>query len=157
MKNVLLTFSVVLVFQITAFTQETDLDSYHNCWGTVFETEQEGIRGALSFLSPTQSECRNGTAVLAIKKFKKRVQNQAEFEITDTLGVRTDCPENCLYITRCEDNGGNFKEYILLIKTEVLSDEFFNSFIKSWTYNANLKIIDASHKTLTCVNKDYGA
>lgn len=157
MKKNLLTFLTLLLFQITAFSQETDLDSFHNCWGTVFETEKEGIRGALSYLSPTQSECRNGLAVLAIEKFLKRVQNQAVHEFTDTLNVQTKCPENCLYITRCTDKDDHTKQYILLINTQVISGETFTEFKKAWTYSDSLKFIDTSNKELTCVNDDYGA
>ena len=147
----------MLLFQIVAFSQETNLDSFHSCGATVFETEQEGIRGALSYLSPTRSECRNGLAVLAIEKFLKRVQNQAVYKITDTLSVQTKCPENCIYITRCSDKDDLTKQYILLINTQVILGETFTEFKKAWTYNDKLKFIETSKKELTCVNDDYGA
>ncbi|MCC5941037.1 MAG: hypothetical protein JJU37_05795 [Balneolaceae bacterium] len=157
MKILLLFFVTIFLFQTAAFSQTENLDSFHDCWSSTFETEQEGITGGLSFLTPTRSECRDGMAVLVIKKFPENLHNRAQFVVTDTLKVQTKCPEGCLYITRCEDIGGNTKQYILLINSKSLSGKVFTKFKKAWTYNDNLEFTDSSDKELTCVNQDYGA
>jgi hypothetical protein len=157
MKKLYLTCLVFWLLQTTAFSQAVDLNSFHDCRGTLIESDQVGYRGILSFLSPTRSECRDGSAVLAIQKYTATVDNQAKYEFTDTLRIQAKCPEECLYITKCKDQKNETRQYILLIDERVLTNEFFTDFKMAWTYDSNLKFIDNSSTELSCVNIDYGS
>ena len=126
-----------------------DLSSYHKCWAKLVEGDN-----AISYLTPTQAECTNGNAVLAFQKFLGRNAGIAKYEITDTLNIQINCPENCLYITNCERTAG-FSTYIILIE-EDYSKEYFEQVKKAWTYTSNWELSQVDPKTLKCLNEDFG-
>lgn len=146
------TLIIILLFStINCLAQQTiDLNSYHECWAKLTEGDD-----AISFLTPTRAECSNGNAVLAYQEFRGRKGGKAIYEISDTLTIQTNCPENCLYITMCESNEG-YKAHIILIQ-EDYSKEYFEKVNAAWTYSTNskqLKEVDPS--TLKCLNEDFG-
>jgi hypothetical protein len=146
------TLLIIFLFSsITSLAQQSiDLSSYHTCWAKLVEGDN-----SISFLTPSKEECSNGSAVLAYSTFLGRRAGKAIYEISDTVNVRSNCPENCLYITRCENKEGD-KEYLILIQ-EDYSKEYFDNVNAAWTYSTNskkLKKVDPS--SIKCLNMDFG-
>jgi hypothetical protein len=141
-------FQFLLLFSCNA--QETiDLSSYHECWAMLVDGDN-----AISFLTPTIAECSNGNAILSFQNFIRREDGKAIYEISDSLSVRVNCPENCLYITRCS-NAAETKEYIIMIE-EDYSQEYFKKVKRAWTYSEKEKLTEVDSENLKCANQDLG-
>ncbi|MCV9386187.1 hypothetical protein [Reichenbachiella ulvae] len=147
MTRILLIILVFATFPCVA-QQPINLNSYYRCWAKLVEGDD-----AISFLAPTQAECRSGNAVLAYQKFLGSKGSKAIYEISDTLNIRTGCPENCLYITTCEGNSES-RAYIILIR-EDYSNEYFEKVNLAWAYTTNGKLKEVDPSTLKCLNEDF--
>lgn len=134
-----------------AQTSVIDLNTYHQCWGTLIE----GSEDALSFYAKNRSDCQKGTIVVAYEEFLKRENGKAIFNIADTMSIKLS-EGNEAYLTTCnqyEERG----TYFLLINGD-LSNEYFKGVNKAWQGNIkSKKLVSIQPKNLRCLNMDYGA
>jgi len=152
MKNTLFLVVVLLAGGFSATPPPIALKGYFFCAGAVIDGTDKG----LACYALTQSNCRNGTAVLAYEQLANKAKGQPANRIVDTVHVRVNSAKQDLSITTCAEPSGKRRSYFVLSSLKQ-PGEYLSGIQRAWTYNAKDELIEVPLKMVKCLNNDYGA
>lgn len=138
-------------------TDEVENMDWFSCAGTIIGTGKNSTTYAVSQLSYSQAECRNGKGKIVLEKLLyKSSDGKPVFEIVDEIDIESKAPEREYSWTYCKLNGGSSEQFYVIHFTDQRQAEL-TEIRDLWEIDLEhekfKKVKNAEH--VTCFNNDF--
>ena len=137
-------------------TAKVESMGWYICAATVIDSPEDTISYAVSQLTKSQKECRNGKGKVVLEKILYRNKGKAIHEIIDEINIDSNYPEKEYSWTTC-NVGGAKSEKIYLIGFKDQRQAELTEIYNLWKLDLKVgKFVKVKNlKGVTCINPDY--